>query len=309
MTEDSLRRRTLHRRRAAGDRRRARDRRRGGRTRQRRHLDRRRRGDLGADGRRDQRRSSASPVLTACRALFGKLFGTTGRLAGDNAIRNPRRTGVTAAALMIGLTLVSAVGVLAASMSATDGQARRRAVRATSSCSRRSSALPGRARHADGQGRRRRRRSRASRACRSAWTTRASPTRPSPRRDAAFSDVYDLTMVDGHRGPRRQRQAIVNEVVAKDMDLTSDSSLDLQFPGGQDGPGQGVGHLRGQRGRRAGSTSASRPRRGGHQAGRQHASASTSPTGPTADAVKVDLDDVVKDLPIVSVQDKQDFKS
>ncbi|TGN63282.1 FtsX-like permease family protein [Nocardioides eburneiflavus] len=59
------------------------------------------------------------PVLVACRALFARVFGTTGRLAGDNAIRNPRRTGATASALMIGLTLVSAVGVLAASMSAT----------------------------------------------------------------------------------------------------------------------------------------------------------------------------------------------
>lgn len=59
------------------------------------------------------------PVLSACRAVFGKIFGTTGRLAGDNAIRNPRRTGATASALMIGLALVSAVGVLAASMSKT----------------------------------------------------------------------------------------------------------------------------------------------------------------------------------------------
>ncbi|MCD6639891.1 MAG: ABC transporter permease [Nocardioides sp.] len=57
------------------------------------------------------------PVLVACRALFSAVFGTTGRLAGDNAIRNPRRTGATASALMIGLALVSAVGVLAASMS------------------------------------------------------------------------------------------------------------------------------------------------------------------------------------------------
>lgn len=59
------------------------------------------------------------PVLLGCRWLWGKIFGTTGRLAGENALRNPRRTGATAAALMIGLAVVSAVGVLAASMSAT----------------------------------------------------------------------------------------------------------------------------------------------------------------------------------------------
>ncbi|WP_028661070.1 ABC transporter permease [Nocardioides insulae] len=56
------------------------------------------------------------PVLIACRAAFGRLFGTTGRLAGENALRDPRRTGATASALMIGLALVSTIGVLAASL-------------------------------------------------------------------------------------------------------------------------------------------------------------------------------------------------
>lgn len=59
------------------------------------------------------------PVLAICRAVFGKLFGRTGHLAGENAMRNPRRTGATASALMIGLAVVSAVGVVAASMSKT----------------------------------------------------------------------------------------------------------------------------------------------------------------------------------------------
>ena len=62
------------------------------------------------------------PVLLACRAVFGKLFGTSGRLAGENALRNPRRTGATASALMIGLAVVSAVGVLASSLSATNDE-------------------------------------------------------------------------------------------------------------------------------------------------------------------------------------------
>ncbi|HEY9493570.1 MAG TPA: FtsX-like permease family protein [Intrasporangium sp.] len=60
------------------------------------------------------------PVLVACRAVFGRLFGTAGRLAGENALRNPRRTGATASALMIGLAVVSAVGVLAASTDKTN---------------------------------------------------------------------------------------------------------------------------------------------------------------------------------------------
>jgi putative ABC transport system permease protein len=43
-------------------------------------------------------------------------FGVVGRLSRDNALRNPRRTGATAAALMIGLTVVGCVAVVASSM-------------------------------------------------------------------------------------------------------------------------------------------------------------------------------------------------
>ena len=60
-----------------------------------------------------------SPVLAACRSVFGRLFGTAGRLAGENAMRDPRRTGATASALMIGLALVSTIAVMAGSMKAS----------------------------------------------------------------------------------------------------------------------------------------------------------------------------------------------
>jgi putative ABC transport system permease protein len=49
-------------------------------------------------------------------ARFG---GVSGTLARENAMRNPARTASTAAALMIGLALVSAVGVLASGIRAT----------------------------------------------------------------------------------------------------------------------------------------------------------------------------------------------
>ncbi len=45
--------------------------------------------------------------------------GATGRIAIDNARRNPRRTASTASALMIGLALVSAIGVLGSSTTAS----------------------------------------------------------------------------------------------------------------------------------------------------------------------------------------------
>jgi putative ABC transport system permease protein len=48
-----------------------------------------------------------------------RIGGVAGGLARDNAMRNPSRTASTAAALMIGLALVSAVGVLASGLKAT----------------------------------------------------------------------------------------------------------------------------------------------------------------------------------------------
>ena len=65
-----------------------------------------------------------SPVLARPFArLFGaglpRMAGTAGRLARDNAQRNPRRTAATASALMIGLTLVTGFGILGASANAS----------------------------------------------------------------------------------------------------------------------------------------------------------------------------------------------
>jgi putative ABC transport system permease protein len=59
------------------------------------------------------------PVIRALGAVYPRLFGTVGRLGRDNAIRNPRRTAATASALMVGLTLVGAIGVLASSTNAS----------------------------------------------------------------------------------------------------------------------------------------------------------------------------------------------
>lgn len=52
-------------------------------------------------------------------APIARLFGIPGRLARDNAQRAPRRTASTAAALMIGLALVSLVAVVGTSVKAT----------------------------------------------------------------------------------------------------------------------------------------------------------------------------------------------
>ncbi|QEU93886.1 ABC transporter permease [Streptomyces kanamyceticus] len=55
------------------------------------------------------------PFIAASAPLL-KPFGVTGKLSRLNSVRNPRRTASTAAALMIGLTLITAMTVVATSM-------------------------------------------------------------------------------------------------------------------------------------------------------------------------------------------------
>ncbi|HEX4578540.1 MAG TPA: ABC transporter permease, partial [Candidatus Dormibacteraeota bacterium] len=59
------------------------------------------------------------PVAGALGSPLARLRGVPGRLARENAIRSPRRTASTAAALMIGVALIAAVAVIAASFKAS----------------------------------------------------------------------------------------------------------------------------------------------------------------------------------------------
>ncbi|MEU2236665.1 ABC transporter permease [Streptomyces vietnamensis] len=54
------------------------------------------------------------PVIALIRPLL-TVFGMSGKLAGLNAVRNPRRTGATGSALAIGLTLVTGLSVIGVS--------------------------------------------------------------------------------------------------------------------------------------------------------------------------------------------------
>jgi putative ABC transport system permease protein len=59
------------------------------------------------------------PVVAVAGRLVGRLGGVPARLAAGNATRNPRRTAATATALLIGVTLTTAMVVGAASTRAT----------------------------------------------------------------------------------------------------------------------------------------------------------------------------------------------
>jgi putative ABC transport system permease protein len=61
----------------------------------------------------------AGVIVRAVSAVLLRFFGPVGRLAERNALRNPRRTGATASALMIGLALVAGLSVVGSSMVAS----------------------------------------------------------------------------------------------------------------------------------------------------------------------------------------------
>ncbi len=72
----------------------------------------------------------ARPMADVLGAPIRRVFGMTGRLAQQNATRNPRRTASTAAALMIGLALVGFVSIFAASTKASINRTLDEAMRA-----------------------------------------------------------------------------------------------------------------------------------------------------------------------------------
>jgi putative ABC transport system permease protein len=61
----------------------------------------------------------AGPLARALGTPAARIFKVPGRLARQNAARNPKRTSATASALMIGLALVSFVGIFGASVTAS----------------------------------------------------------------------------------------------------------------------------------------------------------------------------------------------
>ncbi|MFG2905500.1 ABC transporter permease [Kitasatospora sp. NPDC048286] len=56
------------------------------------------------------------PLIALFAPLLRALYGAPGKLAQENAVRNPRRTAATAAALTIGVTLITSLTVIGASV-------------------------------------------------------------------------------------------------------------------------------------------------------------------------------------------------
>ena len=72
----------------------------------------------------------ARPVSRVLGAPLPKVAGISGKLGRENAMRNPRRTASTAAALMIGLGLIGFVSIFSASVKSSAASALERTLRA-----------------------------------------------------------------------------------------------------------------------------------------------------------------------------------
>ncbi len=173
------------------------------------------------------------PVLVACRAVFGRLFGTAGRLAGENALRNPRRTGATASALMIGLAVVSAVGVLASSLSATNDATVDDVFKSDFLVQMPTfqgfpSQYGDQMEDVDG----------VDLVSRQQGTPVSVEVDGEPDRtfaigvDPGFFEIYDLTMVSGDESISGQ-QALLSEGRADDLKAGPGDTIEVEFPGGK----------------------------------------------------------------------------
>jgi putative ABC transport system permease protein len=246
-------------------------------------------------------------VLVACRSVFGRLFGTPGRLAGENALRNPRRTGATASALMIGLAVVSAVGVLASSLSATndavvDDEFRSDFLVQMPTFQGFPAQYGDQMLDVDG----------VDLVSRQQGTPVSVDVDGKPDQtfaigvDQGFFEIYDLTMVAG-KDAISGRQVLLSESRADDLGAGPGDTIDVEFPGGRTIPLEVTGVFEDS------------PITGGltfplsvlRDAGIKRSDSTLSITvadGADRGAVKQDLEDVIKDLPILAVQDKEEFK-
>ncbi|HEX6054461.1 MAG TPA: ABC transporter permease [Intrasporangium sp.] len=242
------------------------------------------------------------PVLVACRAVFGRLFGTAGRLAGENALRNPRRTGATASALMIGLAVVSAVGVLAASTDKTnaaliDEQFRSDFLVQSPTFQSFPTSIGDQMERVDG----------VATVSRQQYTPalvggeQATVT----GNDESFDQIYQLDMVQGTQAISGDEVLLTKDTAAEHSVGVGDT-LAVAFPGGKSIDLKVVGIFESS----YSTGSISVPMSVLEQAGLNRSDVTLSinvDEGADLAAVQTALDTVVKDIPIVSVQDKVAF--
>ncbi len=242
------------------------------------------------------------PLLLGCRALFGAVFGTTGRLAGENALRNPRRTGATASALMIGLALVAAVGTLAASLSATsddlvDDQFAADFLVQSASFQSFPTGIGDDMAKVDG----------VELLTRDQYTPALIAGEPSAILgvDPAYDQIYELDVIEGTQ-ELGDDQAVLTDDEAREQGVGLGDRIELGFPGEKTAKVEVVGII--EPTPVLGSVNV--PLQVLEDAGINRADSSLSinlTDGADRTTVQAELEDVIADVPIVSVQDKEQF--
>lgn len=242
------------------------------------------------------------PVLVACRAVFGRLFGAPGRLAGENALRDPRRTGATASALMIGLALVSTIGVLAASMNKSiddlvDDEFTADYLVQSVNFVPFSTSVGDDLRDVPG----------VSVLSRQQYVGAKidGKTEYIAGNDAAFTDIYDMDVVEG-RVDLHGAEAFVYDKYADEIGVGVGDPIKLSFPGGKDLELEVVGLVKSSEVTAWVNIPLDQIEKAGLS--RQDTSISILlADGADPETVKNDLDDAASDVPIVAVYDKEGF--
>ena len=124
--------------------------------------------------------------------------------------------------------------------------------------------------------------------------------------DPAYSEIYDLDVTQGTQELTGD-QAVLNTDAAEDYGVGVGDELDPGRARRPAGDGRGGRHHRAHPGRRLGQRAARRARPAWDSTAPTPRSASTSRTAPTGRRCSADLEEVVADVPIVSVQDKEEF--
>jgi putative ABC transport system permease protein len=124
--------------------------------------------------------------------------------------------------------------------------------------------------------------------------------------DPAYFEIYDLTMLDGTDSLSGE-QTLLSESRADDLDARVGDTIDVEFPGGKVVPLEVAGVFEDT----PTTSGVTVPLSVLTDVGLTRSDSSLSITveeSADLDAVKQDLDDIVKELPILSVQDKVEFK-
>ncbi|MEE1781711.1 FtsX-like permease family protein [Streptomyces sp. SP17BM10] len=168
------------------------------------------------------------PVVALVGPVLRRLFGTPGKLAQQNAVRNPRRTAATAAALTIGLTLVSGLTVMGASVGGAIDRAVTSSMKAdyivsTANGMSLSGQVPAQIAKAPGVA--------ASSPMTAAYWELDGTTKSITGLDAGTADqLVDLKMVSGSSATLGEGKVLVDQDVAKKFGVTAGSTLTVSYP-------------------------------------------------------------------------------